>query len=203
MGDPELSEAGRKVASLALERLHQDGTLKVRQREQLRRALARAANVLDWDMIPGTRTDRVAAATEDVATLADIGAHSLEQDLAEELEEKKAEIKELEKVAKAVQKLAADPDTAYPAEVEYSHTARNGSRSLVTKTETVTLADADEALKAAADIEKRLENYAKLRDQMLAELKEQKRHLDEMRTGLPSFVQSSNVLVGEVLATLT
>jgi hypothetical protein len=98
--------------------------------------------------------------------------------------------------------LAADAKTEYPAEVEYSHTARDGLRRLVTKTEALTLADADEATSAAATLEKRLEGYAKLRDQMLEELEERQRQIDEMRDGLSGFVAASNRLVVEVLATL-
>jgi len=202
-GTPELKEAGRRLASLALEKLQQDGALGVRQREHLRRALATAAAALGWDLIPGSKTDRMAAATKDVAKLADVGAHLLERDLADLLTEKKGEMLRLKKVAKSVQKLAADSDASYPAEVEYSHTARDGSGGLVTKTETLTLSDAGEALNAATTLEKRLEGFAKLRDQMLEELKHRQRQVGEMRHGLSSFVESSNGLVVEVLATLT
>jgi chromosome segregation ATPase len=199
---PELNEASRIVARLALDKLKQDGTLGVRQREQLRRAFSTAAEALDWDAIPGDKDDRVARATKDVAKLAAAGAHALEQDLAELLEEKKAEMEQLAEAHAAVMALAADAKTEYPAEVEYSHTARDGLRRLVTKTEALTLADADEATSAAATLEKRLEGYAKLRDQMLEELEERQRQIDEMRDGLSGFVAASNRLVVEVLATL-
>ena len=199
---PELNEAGRIVARLALDKLKQDGTLGVRQREQLRRAFSTAAEALEWDAIPGEKADRVAAATSDVAQLAAAGARALERDLAELLDDKKAEMEQLEEVHKAVQALAADDGTSYPAEVEYSHTARDGLRRLVTKTETLSLASADEATSAAATLEKRLEGFEKLRKQMLEELKEKQRQIGEMQHGLPAFVEASNRLVVEVLATL-
>ncbi|MEX2466084.1 MAG: hypothetical protein WD995_04195 [Gemmatimonadota bacterium] len=199
---PELNEAGRIVARLALDKLKQDGTLGVRQREQLRRAFSTAAEALAWDAIPGDKDDRVAAATSDVAVLAAQGAQALERDLRELLDEKKAEMEQLAEVHASVQALAADAKTTYPTELEYTHTARDGLRRLVTKTETLTLADADEALSAAATLEKRLEGYAKLRDQMLEELETKQRQIDEMREGLSGFVASSNRLVVEVLATL-
>lgn len=199
---PELTKAGRKMALLALEKLRQDGTLGVRQREQLRRAFSAAADELGWSSMPGSRDDRVAAATSDVEELAAAGALSLERDLAELLEEKKAEMEQLEGVVASLESLAADEQTSYPTEVVYSHTARDGTRRLVTKTETLTLNDADEALAAAAKVEKRLESFAKLRDQMIEDLEQRQAQLDEMRHGLSGFVASSNGLVVEVLATL-
>lgn len=190
------------MALLALEKLRQDGTLGVRQREQLRRAFSAAADELGWSSMPGSRDDRVAAATSDVEELAAAGALSLERDLAELLEEKKAEMEQLEGVVASLESLAADEQTSYPTEVVYSHTARDGTRRLVTKTETLTLNDADEALAAAAKVEKRLESFAKLRDQMIEDLEQRQAQLDEMRHGLSGFVASSNGLVVEVLATL-
>ena len=201
--NPELNETGRMLASLALERLRQDGSLVIRQREQLRRALATAGEVLDWSIIPGERSDRAAAVKKDVAALAEFGAETLEQDLAQQLKDKKAEIKTLEKVTEQLRALADDADTEYPAEVEYAHTGRDAHRRLVTKIEVLTLKDADEATSAADSIEKKLENYAKLRDEMLEDLKQERRQLGKMREGLGKFVADSNGLVLEVLATLT
>ncbi|MDZ7780207.1 MAG: hypothetical protein U5R14_09800 [Gemmatimonadota bacterium] len=199
---PELTTAGRTMALLALEKLRQDGSLGVRQREQLRRAFSAAADALDWSSIPGSMDDCVATAESDVAELAAAGAESLKRDLSELLDEKKVEIERVEEVVTSLHALAADPSASYPTEVVYSHTARDGTRRLVTKTETLTLNDADEALAAAAKIEKQLESYAKLRDQMVEELEEQRGQIEEMRHGLSVFVASSNGLVGEVLATL-
>ena len=201
--NPELNETGRTLASLALERLRQDGSLVVRQREQLRRALATAGEVLDWSVIPGERSDRAAAVKKDVAALADFGAETLEQDLAQQLKDKKAEIQVLEEVTSKLRELAANGDAEYPAEVAYAHTGRDAHRRLVTKTETLTLADAAEATKAADTLEKKLEGYAKLRDEMLEDLKQERRRIGEMREELGSFVAASNGLVLEVLATLT
>ncbi|MEX1257157.1 MAG: hypothetical protein WEG36_06020 [Gemmatimonadota bacterium] len=196
---PELIETARTLASLALQRLHQDGTLRVRQGEQLRRALATAATALRWDSIPGSKDDRVAAATKDVAELADAGAQLLERDLVDQLTGKKGEVLQIKKVAKSVHKLAANSAVSYPTEVEYSHTMRSGQRGLVTKTETLTLNDAAEALNAAATLEKRLVGLEKLRDEMIKELKDRQRQVKEMRQGLPGFVRSSNGILAELL----
>jgi hypothetical protein len=44
---------------------------------------------------------------------------------------------------------------------------------------------------------------AKLRDQMLVELKQRQHQVRQMRHGLPGFVEWSNGLVAEVLSSLT
>jgi len=199
---PELHAAGRTLAFLALERLRQDGALPVRQREQLRRALVTAGKVLDWGQIPGERTDRAAAVNRDMAALADFGAKTLDHDLARQLDEKGGEIDALQDMTRTLRALAADPDASYPAEIAYAYTARDGQRRLVTRTEALVLANADEASDAAALLEKRLEGYAKLRDQIVEDLARGRRQIDVMREGLGSFVASSNGLVLEVLASL-
>ena len=198
--NPELRETARTLASLALEKNRQGGTLRVRQCEQLRRALFTAAASLGWDSMPGSREDRVAAATRDVAELADAGALLLESDLADELTGKKDELLRIKQVAESVQELAADSTVSYPTEVEYSHTTRNGMGNLVTKTATLTLNDATEALSAAAALERRLVGFEKLRDQMIGGLKEKQRQVSTMRRDLPGFVESSSGLVVELLA---
>lgn len=201
--NPELNETGRLLASLALEQFRQDGSLPVRQREQLRRALATAGEVLDWSVIPGERGARAAAVEKDVTALTELGAETLEDDLARQLEAKKSEIKALEKVTGQLRALAANAKATYPAEVEYAHTGRDAQRRLVTKIEKLTLADATEAASAATALEKKLDSYTRLRDEMLEDLKRERKQILEMREGLGSFVASSNGLVLEVLATLT
>lgn len=200
---PELEAVSRKMASLAVQKSRQEGALKVRQREQLRRALATAAEELGWDLIPGDKTDRVAAAAQDMAQLADAGAKALERDLVDLLDDKKNEVKELKKVVKAVNKLATDKKATFPAEIEISLTARNGSRGLFTKTETLTVNDADDAVGTAAKLEKRLDNVTKLRDEMLVELKAKLRQVGEVRKDAANFVEASSGIVVDVLAVLT
>jgi hypothetical protein len=198
--NPELRETARTLASLALEKNRQGGSLRVRQSEQLRRALVTAAATLGWDLMPDSREDRVAAATRDVAELADAGAQLLESDLADQLTGKKDELLQIKRVAESVHELAADSTVSYPTEVEYSHTSRNGLGHLVTKVATLTLNDAMEAQNAAETLERRLVGFEKLRDQMVGELKERQRQVSVMRRGLPGFVESSSGLVVELLA---
>lgn len=190
------------MAALALEAHTQGGSLLVRQREHLRRALSTVGRAHHWGAMPGDRADRFAAAARDAAQLADMGAHAMERALAEELEEKRAEMPALRALTGSVRDLAADPDASFPATLEYSYTARDGLRRLVTRTETLTLADAGEAQSALARLEKRLDSFARLKDQMLEELEDRRRRVGEMRSGLPDFVASSRNLLGEVFATL-
>ena len=200
---PELEEVSRKMATIALQKSRQEGALKVRQREQLRRALAAAAESLGWDVIPGDKADRVAAATQDMTQLADAGAKSLERDLEALLDDKKNEMKELKKVVKTVTSLADDKKATFPTEIDYTLTARNGTRGLFTKSETLTLNSADDAPGAAAALEKRLDNVTKLRDEMLLELKGKLRQVVDVRKNASGFVEASNGLVVDVLRNLT
>lgn len=198
----ELDDVSKALASLALARMKQDGSLRVRQREQLRRALTTAGDRLGWVTLRGGLTDRVKRATKDVTRLADAGTQALEGELAAAVADKKREIAQLSKVAASVQSMADDDDASFPAEIEYSHTARTGTKLLVTRTETLTLSDRDEALNTAAMLEKRIEGWEKLRDQMLVDLKDRQRQLRALKDSLSGFVDSSKGLVGEVLATL-
>ncbi len=197
----ELDDVSRALATLALARMKQDGSLRVRQREQLRRALTTAGTRLGWVTLRGGLTERVQCATKDVAALAGAGAEALEGTLAAAVADKKREIVELGRVAASIQSMA-DDDASFPAEIEYSHTARSGTKLLVTKTETLTLGDRDEALNTAALLEKRIGGWEKLRDQMLVDLKDRQRQLRALKGTLSGFVDSSRGLVGEVLATL-
>lgn len=200
--NPELDSASRMMASLALQQLRQEGALRVRQREQLHRALATAADAMDWTTIPGSNSDRVAAATKDMTRLTEAGAEALERDVLALLDEKKGEVAQLKAVVKTVKALADDDEATYPAEISYSHTARNGSQGLYTKIETLTVAGASEAVSAAAALEKKLDRFGRLRDEMLVEMKVRKKQIEEMRRTVAGFVDSSNSIVLDVLATL-
>ncbi len=200
--DPEVLELGRKVAMLAIERMRQAGSLNVRQRDQLRRALARTAEARGWVLIPDGTVDRVTKATQDLAILAEAGALSLKSDLREEFAAKNNEVKQLREVAQAVQRMAASARTSYPAEIEFSHTARHGPQNLVTKTQTLTFSDTAQAKDAAASLERNIESWAKLRDQMLEELEHRQHQIEQTRRSLSGFVEAYRTLVGEVLAVL-
>jgi hypothetical protein len=196
----EMSEAERRLASLALDRLRKDGVLGVRQHETLRRTLAFAGDALGWDLLPGSTKDRVKAVKKDMARLTEAGAEQLNRDITTLLAQKKKEIVVLRKVAATVRDLAKSAKTTYPTEVEVSFTQRSALGSYVTKTETLALNDATEALRIADELTNREESRAKARDQMVEELKERRRQLGAMKRDLPSFVESSHELVTELLA---
>jgi hypothetical protein len=87
-------------------------------------------------------------------------------------------------------------------EVTYSRTARSTGEGFVLKTETLTLNDAEEALKAAKKIEKSLPNWTKIRDEMIAELKRQQETIKSMTGNLSDLVESWRGVLKEVLVTM-
>lgn len=178
--------------------MQQDRRLRVRQGEELRRALTVAAELRGWAAIGD---DSMASAIKDVKSLTKVGSGLIAQELENELADKKNEVKELQKVADAIHELADTADWEEPIEVSYSHTARDGD-GLATKTETVILADAGEARDAAAAIEKKLDSWEKLRSQMLENLKQRKGQLGELDDSIAAFAESSRDVVGDVLAIL-
>lgn len=190
-----------ELAAIALARIKQQGRLKVRQKEQLRRAIARAGETLGWAATAPFKTDPVAELSREVGKLVKRGARRMKRNIRQELEEKESEIKELKKVVKQVEKLADDPD-ALPTEITYQHTARHASQGLVTKTETLELEDEEAARKAAKKMNKRIKRWTKYRDQMLEELEQERQYLRDTTKNLSEFVDTSRPVLGEVLATM-
>jgi len=130
------------------------------------------------------------------------GARTLKQEVADDLSEKRKEEARLKKVIAQVREIAEDESVQYPVEITYSHTARDAARGLVTKTETLTFEDAKEALKAAKSIEKRMGRWAKLREQMLDDLKQRQKRVGDVTSNLSEFLESSQGLLREVIVTL-
>jgi cell division septum initiation protein DivIVA len=188
----------RELASLALAWSTQGRELRVRQRERLRRALTAAADFLGWSTLG---RNRVEIAILEMETLANAGVRSVADDLERELKEKRTELPRLRKTAEALHALADETNLDAPVEFSYCHTARQGDE-LVTKTETVTIADDREATEAAQAIERRLDAWDKLRVQMVDELKQQRRRVEEMSDSLSEFASSQRSLVREVFAIL-
>jgi hypothetical protein len=199
---PELQDVARRVASLALAKVEQDGSLSIRQKEQLRRAFSAAGDTLGWTRTLALTGDDAKEVKSDVMSVSKNGAKLLAGDLAEELERKRTEVSELEKAASLARSLAEDPDTSYPTELTYSYTSRDASQVLVTKTETLTLNDAQEMLSAAESIEKTVAGRGKLTELMITDLEEKQERLDLMTRTLPDFLESSHGLIREVVATL-
>ena len=195
---PETRQTALKLASLAISWMKQDRQLRVRQREELRRALANAAEFRGWG---ATGADPVSSAIKDVKDLTIAGSHFIAQDLVDELAGKKTEVSQLREVADSIHELADAKEWGDPVEVSYSHTVREGD-GLVTRTQTLTLVDAEEAKEAAATIEKKLGAWEKLRVQMLDDLKLRQRQVNELEGSISAFAESSKGMVGEVLAIL-
>lgn len=197
-----MRNVARQVTALALVRLKQGGRLNVRQREDLRRALARAGEEMGWSQTAAHSDDPVAAVSKTVRRMLKSGARTLKQEVADDLSEKRKEEARLKKVIAEIREIAEDESVEYPVEISYSHTARDAARGLVTKTETLTCEDAKEALKAAKSIEKRMGRWAKLREQMLDELKQRQKRVGEVTSNLSEFLESSQGLLSEVIVTL-
>ena len=189
----------RELASLALAWAKQDRQLRVRQREQLRRALSAAARMMDWE---GISDDELHIATRDIAKLAKTGTHSIRRELDRETAEKRMETVRLKAAVQTLREVAEEPGSVYPVDFSYSYTARLPSRGLVTKTEPLTLADAGEARAAADLVERRSEAWNKLRSEMLEELRLREQRWIELSTSLSSFAEASRGIVREVLAVL-
>jgi len=199
---PDAIEIGRDLASLAVIRAEQGGQLSVRQREQIRRALLKASVSLEWDTLAAGSDEPIKKATKEVTKLAKKGTQAIREDLAEELAAKKTEVTRLKKAAVSMQKLAEAGDFSDPIEVSYNYTARDGSQGYLTKTQTVTLTTVKEAQDAATSIEKKIEGWDKLREQMLLDIKRRQKHLEEIDAELSTFVDSTSTLLLEVFATL-
>jgi hypothetical protein len=179
--------------------MNQDRRLRIRQREELRRALAKAADLRGWAAAAGA--DPMALAIKDVKSLTKAGSQFLAQDLRDELADKKVEVSQLRELAESIHELADTADWEEPVEISYSHTAREGD-GLATRTQTVTLVDAGEANDAAAAIEKKLDSWENLRIQMLDDIKGRQRQVKELEDSISAFAESSRGVVGDVLAIL-
>ena len=195
---PEARQLAHGLASLALARVKQGGHLKLREREELRRIFASASELFGWATL---RRDSVEAATKDLLKLARSGARLLTREFADEVASKEVEMSELEKVEISLHKLAKEADFTDPIEISYSHTGRKPPEGLVTRTETLTLTNAGEATEAAQTLEAKREMWDKLRLEMLVNLGERQRQLDEMKRSLPAFMESSDGLVRHVMST--
>lgn len=171
----------------------------MREREELRRNVSVAAELLDWRSFGENALEQ---ASEDLTRLGRNGVRALLRDLDAEIAAKKAEPAELKSAVRGLIEQADRHDFTEPLTFTYSHTARRHASGLVTNTETLEFADSAEALKAAEKIEARLDKWAGLQEDMLEELRDRERRLAEARREMPEFVASAQSLVRHVLATL-
>ena len=198
----EFRRLGRQVAALALVRTSQGGRLNVRQKEELRRAIAEAGEALCWNEITVGVDDPVALVSDDLAKITKSGVRVIEKEVEEELKEKKVEMKQLQSVVDKARKLAEAKNPKLPTEISYSHTARAAAQGLVTKTEVVEITALDEATKCADSIEKSFNRWEKLRDQMVEELKRKQAQIEIVHGSVSEFVKSQQGLLYEIMAVL-
>lgn len=198
-----MREITRSLAKLSVRRVKKAEALNVRRREQVRRALAMAGEELGWAQVVALRDDPLEVAARDVKEMLRTGLRSLKQVLRRETAKKEAEGELLEEVLETVRALAEDPDSEYPVEITYTHTARDGGQGFVTKTETVEVGDPEEAKAAAKKIEQSLPTWSKYQQEMLEDLHRRRQSLDEASRNLSDVLDSWNGLFREVLVTLT
>lgn len=197
-----LHDVSRQLAGLALAQVEQEGHLGVRQREQLRRALAHAGEALGWAGRVAASEDAVGEVSKDVLTMAKGGAKFMAKDLAEELAGKKIEISQIKRAAATVTKMAESKKTIYPTEITYTFTVRDATGDLVTKEETLPMENADEAFSAITAIEKNPTGRLKLKDLMIADLKHKQKQVEVMTRTLSDFIEYSHDLMRDVLHNL-
>lgn len=198
----EFRRLGRAVAALALIRTSQGGRLNVRQKEELRRALAEAGDVLRWAEITVGMDDPVSIVADDLAKITKSGVRVIEKEVEEELKGKKSEMKQLEGVVAKARKLAEAKNPKLPTEISYAHTARAAAQGLVTKIEVVEITAVDEATSCADSIEKSMNRWENLRVQMVEELQRKQAQLEIVGGSVSEFVKSQHNMLREVMAVL-
>ena len=138
----------------------------------------------------------------DVRRLTKAGIQAIERDLETELDEKRKEIKHIQKTVSNLEKLSEkDPET-FPTELMYRYTSARGNGEYSTKEEELLIETPDGASEAAARLEKRVDRFTRLRDEMVESLKQQRKTLTSAKAELVDFVTGTRQLVTEVVATL-
>jgi hypothetical protein len=198
----EYRRLGRQVAAMALVRTSQGGRLNVRQREELRRAIAEAGEALLWDEMAVKGKKPLDTIADDLSKLTKSGIRVIEREVEAELKSKKTELKRLEKTVAEARKLAEAKEDAFPTQISYSHTARAAAQGLVTKTETVEVIGPDEATSCADSIEKSMSRWENLRDQMVDDLQKKQAQITLLGSELADFVKAQRTMIREVIAVL-
>jgi prefoldin subunit 5 len=198
----ELRPVARRLGQLAVARHRQDGTYRIRQRVQLRRALQEAGRELDWDVLASFGDAPIDDVAGDVRRLAIAGLKAIERDLEAEIQEKRQEIRQIKGTVKALSKLAEAADSVFPVEIEYKYTSSSGKDEYVTKTEELEVESRDSAEQAALRLEKQMDRLGRLRDEMVAGLRRKQQTVSQAKSELGEFVHGTRPLVREVLAVL-
>ena len=196
-----VQQIARDLTNLGLVHVKQEGMLNVRQSENLRRALAEAGQALTWDVKAATSADPMSEVVKDLKRLVQAGAQTLKAEVADELKKKKVEEKGLEKTVAVLTALTEKSEKAFPAQISYSHTARDITRGFFTNVEDVEFEDVSEVVETLKMVEKSLKRWGKLRVQMLEDLQQTNKRLSTLTSDLDPFVASSKRLIDELLLT--
>jgi len=197
-----MREIAQILARLGLIRIRKGEPLNVRRRERVRRALAEAGQSLGWAHVAALSENPVDTAATDLKKIVRGGVRSLQRELDREIADKKDEAKRLQALLGKVQDLTDDADAALPTEIVYTRTSKSPTDGLITKTETLSLTTAEEALQAARTFERSMPRWERLRDQMLDEMRETQEHLGLLSREISGVVNGWRGLLGEVLVTL-
>jgi hypothetical protein len=199
---PEMNDVARKLAVIALADVNQEGLLSVRQREQLRRALALAGEGLAWDLTVANGTDPLRDVTKDVLALSKAGAKGMAAALVDELAMKEGEMEQISEVSESAREMSENAETPYPLDISYHYTVRDVMQGLATKIETITANDAKEMLSAADSIARSLPSRGKLANLMIVALEKKQLQIEVTKKTLPDFTKSLRQLLEEVLANI-
>ena len=148
-----------------------------------------------------TSADPMPDVVKDLKKLVKAGAKTLKAEVAAELKKKNSEERKLEKTVEVLTTLSEKSEKAFPAEISYSHTARDITQGFFTKTEEVVLEDVSQTKETLATVEKSLNRWGKLRVQMHEELQQTDKRLKVLVSDLEPFVISSRRLIDELLLT--
>lgn len=197
-----MQDAGYRLGALMVAMYRQDGQLLIRQEEQVRRTLLEVAEALDWAELEGEVAEPVEETLQDVRRLVRSGLKSLEAELDATMAEKRREIQELKKAATQLNRLSEQSTEDLPDGFTYRYSAASSQGDYVTKTEELTFESPQDAADAAANIEKRLDRWTTLRDDMMDDLKRQRAVVGEARDEIQVFMSLAHVLCREVLEVL-
>ena len=161
-----------------------------------------AALALDWGVLAHVQDDAIHEVESDVHRLTGAGIRAIERDIESEIAEKRKEITQLKRMVEALTKLAAEEADVFPKELTYRYTLMQGKDVYVTKEKELLVEDAGSAEAAARRIEKGIDRFGRLRDQMIEMLKQRRKTVQEASEEVDSFVQATDGLVTEVLATI-
>lgn len=198
-----MREIARRLATLGHIRLKKGSPLNVRRRETVRRTLAEAGESLGWSEVAATSDDPVKVVRRDVKKMLRSGLRSLKRGAANELAETEADVQRLEEVVESVKALADDPDAEFPIEITYARPARDhATGGYMTKEDTLSLEDAEEARKAALRLERSLPRWQRLREQLLADMRQHQESLAEVGGNVSYLVDGWGRLMREVLVVM-